>query len=75
MKRTGQIKKIGLFDWGKVCGWYDCNAWYLKESPKEKIVWKERKKVPQRYIDFMNGKPLKVKINIKDWKFTYGSCG
>ena len=74
MKRTGQIKKIGFIDWGKVCGWYDCYAWYLLKAPKEKITWKERKKVPVYLINLLNGKKVKFKLNTKGWKFTYGSC-
>lgn len=36
--------------------------------PNRKIKWFKRKKTPQEWIDLMNGKPVKMKLNIKDWK-------
>ena len=61
-------KKFGVVDY---C---DGNAWYLIPDNKKIIVWKERKKAPKWFIDLMNGKKVKMRLNLKDWRFTYGSC-
>lgn len=45
--------------------------WFLPKT-SEKIVWKKRKRVPQWWIDMMNGKPIKVRLRLKDWRFRYG---
>lgn len=48
--------------------------WFLPDEYKKNIKWKKRKKVPQWYIDLLNGKPIKVGMMIKDWRFFKGSC-
>lgn len=36
--------------------------------PNKKFKWKKRKKVPQEILDMLNGKPIKMKVNITNWK-------
>ena len=57
----------------EVVDYCDENTWYLAERPPSKIVWKERVKVPQWYIDFLNGKKTIFKIGVKDWRFMRGT--
>lgn len=53
----------------------DENHWILGGLyPNRKFKWKKRKKVPQEIIDLLNGKKVKMTLNIKDWKMVQGSC-
>lgn len=62
MKRKLYINK----EWQEPC------AWYLPPST-DKIQWVKRNKIPKWYLDLLNGKKVKIKINLKDWKFFTGS--
>lgn len=54
----------------------DETKWYLPSEYNKNVKWRKRNKIPQWYIDLMNGKSVKIKLNFKDfkdWRFTYGS--
>lgn len=54
------------YPWNELC---DETYWTLGGLYKnKKIKWFKRKKVPQEYIDLLNGKAVKIKLNLKDWK-------
>lgn len=36
--------------------------------PARKFKWVMREEVPQDYIDLLNGKSVKMTLNIDDWK-------
>lgn len=45
-------------------------AWYF--HPKRKIKWFNKKKVPQYFIDLMNGRKIKAMVFMKDWRMFSG---
>ena len=70
-----------------LCGWSsrvsDCyehgnsgassdTQWFLPKGTK-KTKWVMRDNLPQELIDLMNGNRIKVKLDVKDWKGSYGS--
>jgi hypothetical protein len=62
------IKKGIPYPW---CQLADETYWNLGGLyPNRKFKWFKRKKVSQKMLDFLNGKPVKFRINLKDWKMT-----
>lgn len=47
--------------------------WFLIDDNYKNIKYKKRKKIPKWYLDLLDGKKIKIKINLKDWKFVIGA--
>lgn len=45
-------------------------AWFLRSN--RKIKWFNKKKIPQDFIDLMNGKKIKAMVFMKDWRIFSG---
>ena len=42
--------------------------WYIPKECRNKFKMVKREKIPQEFIDLMNGKQVKFKVNVADWK-------
>ena len=47
--------------------------WYLMPKDGNKIKWFKNRKVSQDTIDLLNGRAIKAKLSMKDWRGCFGT--